>query len=248
MEGRPPQPSCYLDISIGGRNTGRIIIELFYDAVPKTADNFRALCTGEKGSGTRSKRPLHLKGTKFHKIVAGFICQGGDITRGNGTGGESIYGGSFEDESFQGKAQFHRPRSVAMANSGPDTNTSQFYITQIETPWLDGKNVVFGSVVHGMDVLAVMNRQGTKSGRPKAAVVIADCGELNLGSVGGSGLWGLSSTSNRSLMTMYDREIERKERQRKIAESKLARQQTNDQLQQCAEQTVAGELSLMPVS
>jgi cyclophilin family peptidyl-prolyl cis-trans isomerase len=168
-------PRVFFDITIGDKPAGRITFELFADAVPKTAENFRALCTGEKGVGTSGK-PLHYKGSRFHRIIQQFMCQGGDFTRGNGTGGESIYGAKFEDENFTHKHT--TPGLLSMANAGPGTNGSQFFITTVVTPWLDGKHVVFGKVVDGMKVVSAMEAVGSRSGSTSADVVIADSGEL----------------------------------------------------------------------
>jgi len=171
-------PKVYFDISIGGATTGRITFELFADAAPKTVENFRALCTGEKGVG-KSGKPLHFKGSAFHRIIPQFMCQGGDFTAGNGTGGESIYGSKFADETFAGKAGKHLgPGTLSMANAGPNTNGSQFFICTVETPWLNGKHVVFGQVIAGMDVLKKMEAVGSRDGRTSKRVVIEDCGQL----------------------------------------------------------------------
>jgi peptidylprolyl isomerase len=168
-------PKVQLDVTIGGEPAGSITIELFADVAPKTAENFRALCTGEKGTG-KSGKPLTYAGSPFHRIIPGFMIQGGDFTRGNGTGGESIYGEKFADENFELK---HTSAGLlSMANAGPNTNGSQFFITVAETPWLDGKHVVFGKVVEGMDVVAAMEAQGSQSGRTKSEVVLADCRAL----------------------------------------------------------------------
>ena len=168
-------PRVFFDISIGGQAAGRIVFELFADVVPKTAENFRALCTGEKGVG-RSGKPLHYKGSSFHRIIQQFMCQGGDFTRGNGTGGESIYGEKFADENFQ--LRHTEPGLLSMANAGPGTNGSQFFITTVPCPWLDGKHVVFGKVVEGMDVVKKMEAAGSRQGATSAPVVIADSGQL----------------------------------------------------------------------
>ncbi|WAS98580.1 peptidylprolyl isomerase [Nannocystis punicea] len=166
-------PRVYFDITIGGAPAGRIVFELFADVVPKTAENFRALCTGEKGVG-RSGKPLHFKGSPFHRIIPGFMCQGGDFTRGNGTGGESIYGEKFADENF--KLKHTGKYLLSMANAGANTNGSQFFITTAETPWLDGKHVVFGKVVSGTEVIDAMEKVGSRNGPTSKPVAIEDSG------------------------------------------------------------------------
>jgi peptidylprolyl isomerase len=165
----------FFDITIGDAPAGRIVMELRADVTPKTAENFRALCTGEKGTGGSGK-PLHFKGSSFHRIIPDFMCQGGDFTQGNGTGGESIYGMKFADENFTLKHT--GPGLLSMANAGPNTNGSQFFLTTVATPWLDGKHVVFGNVVEGMEVVSMIEQVGSSSGRPSKPVVIADCGQL----------------------------------------------------------------------
>jgi len=174
----PKNPQVYFDITIGDKPAGRIEMELFADTCPKTAENFRALCTGEKGNG-KSGKPLSFKGSTFHRIIPGFMCQGGDFTRGNGTGGESIYGEKFPDETFSGKAGKHfGPGTLSMANAGPNTNGSQFFICVADTPWLDGKHVVFGQVTKGMDVVKAMEKVGSRAGTPSQPVKISDCGKV----------------------------------------------------------------------
>lgn len=168
-------PRVYFDVEIRNQPAGRIVMVLFADIVPRTVENFRALCTGEKGVSSRGNR-LHFKESKFHRVIPGFMCQGGDFTAGDGTGGESIYGPTFEDENFSLKHT--EPGLLSMANAGPNTNGSQFFLTVAETPWLDGKHVVFGKVVEGMATLKRIEDVGSRSGRPTAPVVIAECGEL----------------------------------------------------------------------
>jgi cyclophilin family peptidyl-prolyl cis-trans isomerase len=161
-------PSVYFDITIGGAPAGRITFELFADVVPKTAANFLALCTGSEGFG--------YAGSGFHRIITDFMCQGGDFTNHNGTGGKSIYGNKFADENFQLKHT--EPGLLSMANAGPNTNGSQFFITTVITSWLDGKHVVFGKVTDGMDIVRAMEAVGSGSGATSAEVKIASCGEV----------------------------------------------------------------------
>ena len=164
-------PVVFFDITIGAEAAGRVTFELFADSTPKTAENFRALCTGEKGFG--------FKGSAFHRIIQQFMCQGGDFTAGNGTGGKSIYGAKFADETFAGKAGKHLgPGTLSMANAGPNTNGSQFFICTVKTEWLDGKHVVFGQVLEGYDVVRKMEAVGSRSGATSQKVVIENCGQL----------------------------------------------------------------------
>ena len=158
----------FFDVSISDKPAGRITFELFDDVVPRTAENFRALCTGEKGFG--------YKGSGFHRIINDFMAQGGDFTNHNGTGGKSIYGAKFEDENF--KLKHTEPFLLSMANAGKNTNGSQFFITFVPCSWLDGKHVVFGKVIDGVPVVKLLESIATGNGQPKSKAVITNSGEL----------------------------------------------------------------------
>jgi peptidylprolyl isomerase len=172
----PKNPRVFFDITIGDKPAGRVEMELFADTCPKTAENFLKLCVGTKN---KEGKTLHFKGSSFHRVIPMFMCQGGDFTRGDGTGGESIYGGRFDDETFEGKAGKHfGPGTLSMANAGPNTNGSQFFICTAATPHLDGKHVVFGQVVKGYDVIKAIEAVGSRSGKTSSKVTISDCGKI----------------------------------------------------------------------
>jgi peptidylprolyl isomerase len=177
VSGKSGNPLVYFTISVDDKVLGNIEIELFSKVCPKTCENFRCLCTGEKGMSL-SGPPLHYKGSSFHRIIPSFMCQGGDFTRGNGTGGESIYGNNFDDEFDNGYIPHSEPFLVSMANAGPGTNGSQFFITLDKTPWLDEKHVVFGKVLDGSDIVQQMAAYGSSTGKTKCSVKIVDCGEI----------------------------------------------------------------------
>jgi len=172
----PTNPVVFFDVSIGGHAAGRIKIELFADVVPKTAENFRQFCTGEH---QKNGIPIGYKGCTFHRVIKDFMIQGGDFINEDGTGSYSIYGSNqFDDENFTLKHD--RPGIVSMANSGPNTNGSQFFLTTTKTPWLDGKHVVFGQVLKGFEVVRKIEAVAVygKSNKPKVSCIITECGEL----------------------------------------------------------------------
>ncbi|KAJ9593413.1 hypothetical protein L9F63_015039, partial [Diploptera punctata] len=168
---------CFFDVEVGGLPMGRIVFELFSDVCSKTCENFRALCTGEKGIGKTTSKPLHYKGIIFHRVVKDFMIQGGDFSVGNGTGGESIYGGTFADENFDVKHD--KPFLLSMANRGKDTNGSQFFITTQPAPHLDGVHVVFGHVLSGQEVVShIEGLPVDRMCRPLQDAKVTNCGEL----------------------------------------------------------------------
>ena len=169
-------PVVYFDMTIGGLVAGRIEMTLRADVVPKTAENFRCLCTGERGVDVRTNKLLWFRGCSFHRVIPGFMCQGGDITRGNGTGGLSIYGPQFDDENF--RLKHAGAGTLSMANAGPGTNSSQFFVCTWPTSFLDGKHVVFGKVTKGLDVVRAIERVGSKEGKTARTVLINDCGQI----------------------------------------------------------------------
>jgi peptidylprolyl isomerase len=211
------QPRVFFDITIGPLAVGRVVMELRADVVPKTAENFRALCTGEKGTG-RSGKPLHFKGSTFHRVIPQFMAQGGDFTAGDGTGGESIYGAKFADENF--KLKHTGPGVLSMANSGPGTNGSQFFLCTTETSWLDDKHVVFGRVVEGLAVVKEIESVGSKSGAPSAKVTIYDCGELRAEPASGSDSSDSESSGRARKRRKKEKKAKKKAKKRRKKEKK----------------------------
>jgi len=170
-----PNPIVFMDITVGGQEIGRIKMELFADIVPRTAENFRQFCTGEY---RRDSIPIGYKGSSFHRVIKDFMVQGGDFVQSDGTGLMSIYGGKFEDENF--KMRHTQPGMLSMANSGPNTNGCQFFITCAKCDFLDNKHVVFGKILD--DGLLVIRRIENvavgANNRPKLPIVVAQCGEM----------------------------------------------------------------------
>jgi peptidylprolyl isomerase len=171
----PITNQVFFDVSFNGRMLGRIIMGLYGNTTPITVENFRALCTGEKGVSASGNK-LSYKGSVFHRVIPHFMIQGGDFTNFDGTGGESIYGDKFDDENFQIKAD--SPGLLAMANAGPNTNGSQFFITTVKTPWLNNKHVVFGRVLQGMNIVKQIESLGSSSGSTRGTIKIENSGEL----------------------------------------------------------------------
>jgi len=175
----PKRCRVFFDIAIGGDKAGRIVIELYPNIVPRAAENFRCLCTGERGMGATTGYKLQYTGSGFHRVIKGFMVQGGDFSAGDGTGGESVYGGQFEDEQLYHQHRHDKAMTVSMANSGPDGNGSQFFITTAATPHLDGKHVVVGRVTEGEEIVRQMEGQPTDdTDLPIRPIVITGSGEL----------------------------------------------------------------------
>ncbi len=168
---------CFFDISINNKPAGRLVFELFAKDLPKTSLNFYHLCLGDKVC-QKTNKALYYKGSNFHRVIPGFMCQGGDFLNGNGTGSISIYGQTFPDEKYV--FSHDQPGLLSMANRGLNTNGSQFFITTADCGWLDGKHVVFGKIIEGIEVLNAIEAQGTDSGKPKGEVKIIDCGAITV--------------------------------------------------------------------
>ena len=172
----------FFDIKIGDAEPQRVTMGLYGDVVPKTVENFVQLANGKDKDGNVGKastgQDLSFKGSKFHRVIPNFMLQGGDFTRGDGRGGESIYGAKFADENF--KLKHEGPGTLSMANAGPNTNGSQFFICTVKTSWLDGRHVVFGKVIEGMDVVTAVEAVGSQSGKTSKEVIIADSGSIEV--------------------------------------------------------------------
>ena len=167
-----PRTHAWLDLSIGGRPARRVTFVLYSDVLPRTCENFRALCAGDRGAR------LTYAGSPVHRVIRNFMIQGGDFTRGDGTGGESIYGEKFADENFELKHT--GPGVLSLANAGPGTNGSQFFICTVKTAWLDGRHVVFGGILEGLDVMEAVEKVGSGGGKTTKTVEITDSGELTM--------------------------------------------------------------------
>ena len=165
----------FFDIEIDQKPVGRIVFGLFGDVVPWTVENFRSIAEGNLGVGKLGEE-MTYSGTNFHRIIPGFMAQGGDFTAGDGTGGESIYGINFEDENFL--LHHTKPYLLSMANAGPNTNGSQFFITFEPTPWLDGHHVVFGEVIEGTEVVDALEQIGSRSGKTSKRASIKLSGSI----------------------------------------------------------------------
>ncbi|WVR03559.1 hypothetical protein IAU60_000551 [Kwoniella sp. DSM 27419] len=216
-----PLPRVFFDLSVGGNASGRVAFELFTNVVPKTAENFRALCTGEKGISPVSHLPLHYKNCPVHRVIDGFMIQGGDFTKKNGSGGESIYGGPFADERLEGEGtQVDKKGLLVMANRGPDTNGSQFFVTLAPAPHLTGKHVVFGRVIFGMEHIEAVGKLATdEKDRPLSPVIVSHCGELELRKPATKARSPSASPSDRSRSPSPDRQRSRKSKSKSRKES-----------------------------
>jgi len=237
MSDKSLNPRTYFDVELDNKPIGRITFELYADIVPKTAENFRSLCTGDKGAGPNTGVALHYKGCPFHRIIKGFMIQGGDFSKRNGTGGESIYGKKFADENF--KYKHDQPGLLSMANAGPNTNGSQFFITTVKTPHLDGKHVVFGRVISGMEVVRQIENTmvDPEDHLPYANVIIKSCGELVLQKAfepkqekpgEDSSSSSESSEEDEKTKEKKRKKKEKKERKRQKQEAKRAKKEQKD--------------------
>ncbi|WWC66783.1 uncharacterized protein I206_100688 [Kwoniella pini CBS 10737] len=220
-----PNPRTFFDFSVGDKSLGRVVFELYKDVVPKTVENFRALCTGEKGISKISNIPLHYKGCPIHRVIDGFMIQGGDFTKRNGSGGESIYEGPFEDERLEGEGtEVDKKGLLVMANRGPNTNGSQFFITLAPSPHLTGKHVVFGKVIFGLEHIEAIGKLSTDDrDRPLTPVVISHCGELELKRPPPKQIRSPSVSSSRSRSVSPDR-------RRRKSKSKSRRDDSEDEV------------------
>jgi len=241
MASNPKNPVVFFDIQIGKRQLGRMVFELYADTNPKTAENFRSLCTGERGTSLSSRQKLHYQDSPFHRIISGFMAQGGDITRGDGTGGESIFGGKFPDENF---TRTHDSAGLlSMANSGPNTNGSQFFITFRDTPHLDGRHVVFGKLIEGLELLPVMENVSTDgSDRPRAPVIIEQCGQI------GEVLGEETAAAKQVAATNTAKSDTEKEQQTKGEASEQEEEQEEEEEEEQSEELIQQQLQGMSAS